>query len=285
MRASSPLRYPGGKAPLSGLLAEIRRLNCWGQLAIAEPFAGGAGASLSLLYSEETPQIFINDADSSIFAFWWALLNRNHQFCDKLDRTPIDIGEWRRQKALYRSKRKLSRIDKGFAAFYLNRCNRSGIIMNGGPIGGVHQAGKWRIDSRFNKEELQERCQKVYDYRSRIHPSAQDGLSFIEGLAGKQSQFFIDPPYFSKGKTLYLNSIDSRYHQALASKLREIRDQPWVLTYDDCPEIRGLYNGWAQIRPFSLQYAAATKRTGAEILIVPKSVHLPKRQNSARIGW
>ena len=69
-----------------------------------------------------------------------------------------------------------------FSAFYLNRCNRSGIIMNGGPIGGVKQTGKWKLDARFNKAELRRRCEKVAEYRERIHVSGDDGSSSSKGL-------------------------------------------------------------------------------------------------------
>ena len=50
MKTCSPLRYPGGKSAMAELLSEIRRLNGLGDRAIAEPFAGGAGASLTLLF-------------------------------------------------------------------------------------------------------------------------------------------------------------------------------------------------------------------------------------------
>ena len=56
MRTSSPLRYPGGKAAMTSLLSGIRLINQLGDHAVAEPFAGGAGASLSLLYLEDTPK-------------------------------------------------------------------------------------------------------------------------------------------------------------------------------------------------------------------------------------
>jgi DNA adenine methylase len=87
MKTSSPLRYPGGKSALTSLLSQIRRLNGLGNRAIAEPFAGGAGASLSLLYLEETSEIFINDADPAIHDFWWAVINRTKSFTNKLKKT------------------------------------------------------------------------------------------------------------------------------------------------------------------------------------------------------
>jgi len=285
MKLSSPLRYPGGKSAMAALLGQVRRLNGLGDRAIAEPFAGGAGASLSLLYLEETPEIYINDADPAIHAFWWTLVKRPKPFIAVLSRTRVSMAEWYRQRNIYRDSNYLSRLRRGFSAFYLNRCNRSGIIMNGGPIGGVKQTGKWKLGARFNKYELRRRCEKVAEYRDRVHVSCQDGIKFVEGLDAESTFFFIDPPYFVKGETLYLNALDGEYHLALAARLKSMMDAAWMLTYDDCPEIRRMYRGWATIRPFSLRYSAANRRSGGEVLIAPKWMKLPQSQTSAAITW
>jgi len=285
VKTASPLRYPGGKSAMSGLLAGIRKLNQFGDRAIAEPFAGGAGASLSLLYLEESPQIHINDVDPAIFDFWWTLVHRPKAFLNLLASKRASISEWRRQRDIYRDSKRMSKLRRGFAAFYLNRCNRSGIIMNGGPIGGISQEGKWKISARFNKVELNRRCEKIAEYRSRISVSCKDGLQFIESLSPDSTFFFIDPPYFEKGPTLYLNALDRTYHSGLAEKLHSMSDKSWVLTYDDCPDVRRLYRGWAAIRPFNLRYSASRRRAGNEILITPKWMRLPKAQDSDAIQW
>lgn len=285
MKMSSPLRYPGGKSSMAGLLGHIRRLNGLGDRAIAEPFAGGAGASLTLLYLEEAHRIYINDADPAIHDFWWTLVNRPQPFLAMLSKTRVSMAEWRRQREVYRDSGRVSRLRRGFSAFYLNRCNRSGIIMNGGPIGGVRQTGKWKLDARFTKLELRRRCEKVAEYRERVRVSCDDGIHFIERLDPESTFIFIDPPYFEKGPTLYLNALEEDYHAALAARLKVMSDAAWVLTYDDCPEVRRMYRGWAAIRPFSLRYAAARRRTGKELLITPKWMRLPTWQASASLTW
>jgi DNA adenine methylase len=285
MRNASPLRYPGGKAALSDLLGSVRRLNGLGSRCVAEPFAGGAGASLSMLFLEETDEIRINDADPAIHDLWWALIHEPAAFAEKLSAAVLDMTEWHKQRRIYRAPESSSRLDRGFAAFYLNRCNRSGIIMNGGPIGGIDQAGKWKIDARFNKPELLARCLKVSEYASRIHATGIDGIDFIRRADNDRTFFFVDPPYFGKGRTLYLNAADGDYHLHLADVLRSMTDAPWVLTYDDCPSIRSMYEGWATIRPFGLRYAAAERRSGREILVTPKWMRLPSEQASLSITW
>lgn len=285
MRTASPLRYPGGKASMTGLLADIRTMNQLGDRAIAEPFAGGAGASLSLLYREDTHEIHINDADPAIHDFWWTVVNRPRPFLAMLRSTRVSMAEWLRQRDTYRRASGVSRLRRGFAAFYLNRCNRSGIIMNGGPIGGVEQTGKWGLAARFNKRELEARCKRVAEYGARIHVSQGDALDCIKGCEQRKTFFFIDPPYYVKGQTLYLNKLDHSYHQQLADQLHEMKEAAWVLTYDDCPEIRAMYAQWASIRPFSLRYAASERRRGREILIAPRWMQLPDGQTSSAIEW
>src|SRR3546814_789268 len=165
MKTSSPLRYPGGKSSMANLLLGVRRSNGFGNLDIAEPFAGGGGASLSLLFQEETPRIHLNDADPAIFDFWWTITRRPRPFLDMLNSVEVNMSEWQRQRSIYKKKSGISRLQRGFAAFFLNRCNRSGIIINGGPIGGVQQSGEWKLDARFNKADIRSRCEKVAEFR------------------------------------------------------------------------------------------------------------------------
>lgn len=270
---------------MAGLLSQLRRLNGLGGHAVAEPFAGGAGASLALLYREDTSEIHINDADPAIHDFWWSVLHRPGHFESLLSRTRVSMSEWRRQRDTYRDRRQLSRIRRGFAAFYLNRCNRSGIIMNGGPIGGIRQKGEWKLNARYNKTELIRRCRKLAEYRDRIHVTCKDGIDFLSSCDQSKTFFFIDPPYYVKGPTLYLNLLDDKYHETLASRLRSMPTLPWVLTYDDCPQVRRLYRDWASIRPFRLRYAASERRDGRELLITPKWIRLPSSQSSLAITW
>ena len=270
---------------MADLLRQVRKINGIGDTAIAEPFAGGAGAALSLLFLEETPEIFINDVDISIYDFWWSVVHRPKLFVEMLAKTPVSIAEWGRQRAIYRRRGRVSRLARGFSTFYLNRCNRSGIIMNGGPIGGIEQAGKWKLSARYNKKELQCRCERVAQFRERVHVSCRDGIEFIASQDIASTFFFIDPPYFNKGPMLYMNGLDEKYHLNLALQLKTQTRSPWMLTYDDCPQIRKIYCSWATIRPFSLRYSAAKQQTGKEILIVPRWMRLPSSQSSAFISW
>ena len=211
--------------------------------------------------------------------------NQSKRFLDLLNDTEVSIEEWHTQRSHYRNRKRISKVKSGFATFFLNRCNRSGIIVNGGPIGGINQEGKWKIDARFNKDDLAFRCRRIAEYKDRISVSCDDGIEFITRMEGEKTMFFIDPPYFGKGPTLYLDLLDEGYHQSLARKLRSMCDKAWLLTYDDCSAVRAMYSGWAQIRPYSLRYTAYKRRTGREVLVTPKWLTLPNFQNASGIQW
>jgi DNA adenine methylase len=243
-------------------------------MPFAEPYAGGAGAALTLLMREEAKSILINDADPAIADMWWAMLNCSDEFIERLRNVPITIEEWTAQREAYKSPNS-SRFARGFATFYLNRTNRSGVIVNGGPIGGYEQAGKWKLDARFNREDLIRRCLRISSYADRITLSSNDGRSFVEEMGETNIFMFIDPPYFEKGPLLYLNGIDAEYHRALAGTLHSREGLSWVLTYDDCQEIRDLYEPWAHVQAFSLRYSVSECREGKEVMITPRWMVMP----------
>ena len=109
--------------------------------------------ALSLLFNECVRYIYINDKDISIYAFWHSILHESEAFCKLIRDTPIDIEIWHKQKEIQSNKDNVDLLSLGFSTFFLNRTNRSGIL-KAGVIGGYNQTGKYKIDARFNKEDL-----------------------------------------------------------------------------------------------------------------------------------
>ncbi|RMH34191.1 MAG: DNA adenine methylase [Gammaproteobacteria bacterium] len=279
--AFSPLRYPGGKAILSGFLADVLALNGLRDGVYVEPYAGGAGAALNLLFGEHVERVYLNDADPCIFAFWNAILNSKNDFIERLRDTPVTIEEWKRQREIYRNHKRHSQIKVAFASFYLNRCNRSGIIVNGGPIGGFTQKGKWKLNARYNKDELVRRIERIYMYRDRIHIYNMDALNFLDMVVGKlenldKTLVYLDPPYYIKGPQLYLNHYKPEDHALLAAYLKRVTSSiRWIMTYDNVPEIHDLYSDYELIE-LKLPYTAFNRRTGSELLIYSKCLAIPR---------
>lgn len=275
----SPLRYPGGKGKLAPFMEYmINKLELRGGTYI-EPFAGGAGIALDLLFNDVVSHIVINDYDKAVASFWRAVLNENDRFIERIMSIPVNIEEWEKQKEILKSSTKYS-FELGFATFFLNRTNRSGII-NGGPIGGKKQAGEWKLDVRFNREALAERVGAIGKRKSDITVYNKDVRSLIDNYVsqfGKKTLIYFDPPYFEKGKQLYMNYFSIEDHKRIEELIREKVNCFWMITYDNAPEIVRIYDGY-EIRKFDLNYSVAQKRVASEIIIFPSSKVCPSNED------
>ncbi|MHB8794810.1 MAG: DNA adenine methylase [Candidatus Nanopelagicales bacterium] len=270
----SPLRYPGGKAALSGLLSDW----CGGRASderrrYVESYAGGAAAALHLLESGSVTDVQINDLDPAIYAFWAEVVDEHERFCERILATPVTLDEWHRQREVYRARGEgtVARYDLGFATFFLNRTNRSGVL-RGGVIGGQAQTADDKIHARFNKDTLVRRIRAIGSMADRIEVTNLDGADVILGQQDDRSVYlYIDPPYVRKGGSLYYNSLDLDGHQHLASTLRGLPDANWIVTYDDVPEVRVLYADF-RIVAYPIDYSASRRGAELELMIFANSV-------------
>lgn len=272
----SPLRYPGGKSKIAPLIRLIIEKAAGSDITYIEPFAGGAGVALSLLIKGSVDQIVINDYDKAIYSFWRALKEVPQELINLIEHTPLTIDEWKHQKDIYCTQNKRYSVELGFAAFYLNRTNRSGIL-SAGPIGGYNQTGNYGMDARFNREALIGRIQEIAKYKSQIVVYNKEIRSFISGVIPKyQTNAFVyfDPPYYENGQRLYKNFFSPTDHADIAHSIINGVECPWVITYDDVPELREIYSDFVQ-RQYNLNYSAANKGKGSEIIIFKDSDLLP----------
>jgi DNA adenine methylase len=270
----TPLRYPGGKSKLAYYLTEVLRANKLFDGGYAEPYAGGAGAGLHLLFRGYASRLHLNDLDRGVASFWKAVTGHADRFAAQVRSVPLSVREWERQRECVLTAP--MGFDLGFAFFYLNRTNRSG-IMNGGLIGGRAQDGPWRMDARFNRDALAERVLGVGRMRRRISITHLDAIEFLDALereAPRPTFVYLDPPYFHKGQQLYPNFYCEEDHHAIASRVGTL-SLPWIMTYDDCPEIRTLYRR-RRIVAGELSYSAREVRRGKEVLVLGPRVKSPK---------
>lgn len=261
----SPLRYPGGKTCYYPLISEIIDINDLEGCIYAEPFAGGAGAALSLLSTKKVSKILLNDIDLAIYAFWFSILSYTNQFISKIIELPICVEEWQRQKAIYKNE-KDDLLKLGFATFYLNRCNVAGIML-ANPIGGIAQSGKYKIDARFNKEKLIKKIEYIATLKDKIRITNLDAIKFIKNLRYRKQKLFIyfDPPYYKKGKLLYYNHYEHEDHLLLKNCILDSK-YPWLLSYDSNKAIADLYAN-KPIYCKSLSYSINGSSIGNEYLI------------------
>jgi DNA adenine methylase len=286
----SPLRYPGGKTQLTTYIKNLLQKNKINGTYI-EPFAGGAGIAIDLLLSGTVKEIVINDYDPSIYAIWYAILNDTDRLINMISSVPFDYASpnadtpsnmfnfWRSQKNIHENadKSKYS-IENAFATLMLNRMNVSGVI-NGGPIGGKSQSGKYRVDSRFNKKTLITKIRNIAEKRDHIilyNLDANDLIKEIEKSFDADNTFiFFDPPYFVQGKNLYMSFFDDKQHEVLAKNILSLEKYYWITTYDHAPQISELYSSASKRYEYSLNYSANKRGKAFEYLFASPIMKLP----------
>lgn len=263
----SPLRYPGGKAALAPHVTDLVRAT--GASVLVEPYAGGAGAGLTLLLDGTVDRLVLGDADPAVSAFWRVVARDPDPLLEAIASVPVTVEEWRRQRA---------RLDAGWgsdrelalALLFCNRTSFSGIA-RGRPIGGLDQSGAYPIGARFTRQTLLSRIGAVAECGDRITVTGLDGADTVRVWAGEGGAFlFVDPPYVRAGNRLYGVGMDHAEHRLLSRALHAHRDASWLLTYDDHPLVRGLYADLA-LAPRALTYSHRS-RTATELVVASDAV-------------
>ncbi len=276
---TSPLRYPGGKASVAGFIASVAIANGGAGGHYYEPFAGGAGVALYLLTRGIVRHIHLNDADRHIWALWFSMLHDTDRFVEAILSVELSIGEWRNQKAIYKTGDAADVFSLGFSTFYLNRCNRSGIISGAGPIGGIAQQGEWKLGARFNRTELAAKVREIAAYGDKITVDNLDAVEFLKSRLPSGNDLectfvYLDPPYVNKAERLYLNNYQAKDHQAISDYLLARQGLKWLLSYDDTDLVRRLYAS-CRIQHFPVRYSLHSKRIAKELLISPSALAIP----------
>lgn len=283
----SPLRYPGGKGKLASFMEYmIDQLGHQGGTYI-EPFAGGAGIAMELLLRNVVSRIVINDYDKAVWSFWKAILTETDRFVEEIRTVPLTVDEWQKQHKILVTQNDKYSFELGFAAFYMNRTNRSGII-KGGVIGGQEQAKDWKMDVRFKREELVTRIQRIAARKKDIKLYNKDVNSFIKNyvpLYEENALIYFDPPYFRKGQQLYMNFFNYKDHVRIEQEIREHVNCDWIITYDYEPQIEEIYHNY-NLRLYDLNYSVSTKRKANELMIFKDGIFIPSDEelNSKKIN-
>lgn len=272
----SPLRYPGGKGKIARFIRDIIRTNGLSDGRYVEPYAGGAAVAWELLITGVVRRVSINDVSLPVYAFWDSVLNRTDDLCALINERPLTVEEWDIWKSVFRRQDGEDSLSLGFAFFYLNRTNRSG-IMNAGVIGGREQTGNWKIDARYNKVDLISRIRKIASLRSRIEITRMDAVSFLQeksSLWGSRTLVYIDPPYFEKGRYLYYDAYNAEDHATVASAITNLKGVNWIVSYDDVRPIHSLYESkpWLQ---YTLNYSARNQTRGREAMFFSDGLGVP----------
>jgi len=265
----SPLRYPGGKTILYEKVKNIINKNVNNNCTYIEPFAGGCGLALKLLFNNNVERIIINDYDYAIYCVWDSILNNVEEYIEKINNIAVNLDEWNKQHDIYENKQKYAKIDIAVATLFLNRTNISGVI-KGGPIGGNKQNGKYKIDCRFNKKTLVDKIIKIHDYKDKIELYNMEANDFVNNVILNRDDnvfIYLDPPYFQKGPILYKNFFKKENHEKLSNVVKSnLEKYKWIITYDNNENIKEMYDKY-KIEIFDLPYSAGNNKKGKEIMI------------------
>jgi DNA adenine methylase len=272
----TPLRYPGGKGKLAAYIKQLIKQNRLLDGEYVEPYAGGAAIALELLFHDYMLRVHINDLSKPVHAFWSSVLTQTDALCKLIRDTRLSLKSWDAQKRVFAAQNEHDDLALGFATFFLNRTNRSGIL-NGGIIGGRDQTGPWKIDARFNREELIYRIQSIAKMKKRIELSRMDALQFLKAGVPSwpaKTLIYLDPPYYQKGRDLYYDFYEHKDHEKVAKFVTsKLVRQRWIVSYDNAPAIRTLYKGCQRLA-YGLGYSARDAREGSEVMFFSDSLRV-----------
>lgn len=277
----SPLRYPGGKAAFAGYIADVMVGNGLAGGHYLEPYAGGAGVALELLFSGHASHVHINDADPAVYSFWKSVVDEHEGLLALLQDTPINMDQWFKWRAILREEQPATSLERGFATLFMNRTNRSGIL-KAGVIGGKEQSGDYKIDARFKKDVVRSRIEQIASRSSQISVYCEDSL----GLLGRCKEFlpdrsliYLDPPYYVKGKGLYRNYYKHEDHLQIARHIQSAEFRwPWIVSYDNAFEICEMYEGSKSLT-YGLNYTAQRRYVGNEVMFFSPELSLTQMEH------
>ena len=282
-------RYPGGKSKLRAKIVEQLNTQADDDLQYREPFLGGGSIGLRLLSDNSNiTDIWINDKDIGIACLWTAAIQYYEEFKERVKSFVPSVA------AFYEFKAELTTIstlpeqrdhivDIGFKKLAIHQISYSGLgTKSGGPLGGAAQKSAYKVDCRWSPGYICKKLDVIHNQLKniQIHKNCCTNLDFITLIEDTSCKclLYLDPPYFLKGNDLYQHGFTIQDHERLASALRNTK-HTWVLSYDDCDEIRDMYK-WANIESMDVNYsitATKDKETGkrssrkkAELIISKK---------------
>lgn len=263
----SPLRYPGSKSNFIKTISRILEDNNLVGLPIVEPYAGSAAVTLGLLDAKLVKHATLVERDPLVYSFWKCVFEHTDDLISDFIDLPINIETWHKFRPLQSidlpSQEQVQQL--GLACLFFNRANFSGIL-NAGPIGGKDQRSQYKIDCRTNKEEIISRIQKIATFADSVDVVFGDAVEVIDSFRNKKKVFFyVDPPYFLKGESLYRYSYKLREHKLLAAALVKSKF-PWLLSYDVHHVIEFLYEDF-HTQKYQFQYSARSPKNHEELVV------------------
>lgn len=277
------IRYPGSKAKLAkqiwATFPPSTTTELWSlakPVEYREPFFGAGAVGFHVLrrMDPSTP-VWLNDLDFGMYALWTAVKNKPEALlrrCYEFTPTPERFYQFKAEDG----DDTLPVEQAGFRKLALHRMSFSGLgAKAGGPIGGRNQGrAAYCIGCRWNPEHVRKNITAAHKLLKKFDALRITRIDFQHVIDGAPRECFIylDPPYYEKGPALYAHSMSDADHLRLATSLRRCA-APWVLSYDDHPEVRRLYAGH-ELRDLHATYSMGISKSerpkNREVLIFPR---------------
>ena len=250
------LRYPGGKSKVvKQIIAHIPA----GIKEFREPMVGGGSVSLVVKQLYPNVKVKINDLNYDLICFWKTLRDNPNELIRKIRKIKERYKDGRKLYNELINKNSDNEFERAIRFFVLNRITFSGTVDCGGYS---QQAFEKRFtDSAIEKLKLVSLIIKDFE----ITHGDCEKLLFEDG---DDVFIFLDPPYYSTTKSKLYGKNGNLHasfdHKRFADNMKKCKHL-WLITYDDCMEIRELFT-FAYIYPFETQYGMAAKK-GKELII------------------
>ena len=265
------LRYPGGKSRAVKHILPLLPEDC---RELCSPFLGGG--SVELAAAERGIQVYGYDLFEPLVWFWRALTTQPHRLAVEADRyrTGPRSYTYKGKQEIHRgiTKADFERIRdelrnatqysiENAAKFYaINRSSFSGATFSGG----WSERASYK---RFTKSSI-DRIEKFVE--PKLYVTQMD---FRDSIALHPKAFlYLDPPYMlASGRNKLYGDKGSTHvafdHEALHEIITKRNN--WVLSYNDCEEVRTLYQDY-EIRKANWAYGMNKSKESSEVLIIAR---------------
>ena len=242
MATITPFRYPGAKNKMLPILMEYISAVHKDAYPFCDAFVGGGSVALEVAAKYPKSHIYLNDKDYWIYSFWDVVSGTDsNKLADLLNL--IDQPATLEQFYNLKEDTITDKVHCAYKAIFLNRTTFSGIFKSG-PIGGKDQNSKYTVDCRYNAKKLKKKilaCNELLKGRTKVYNL--DSMDCCFRTQDCSTTIYLDPPYYKKGSAIYTEFMQPAEHVQLAEFLNgKMPTNKWILSYDDCPEIRQLYS-------------------------------------------
>lgn len=246
----SPLRYPGGKNRAVKYLYSMIPEN---ETQLCSPFLGGASIELACTTKMK---VYGSDLFGPLVDFWQELLENRELLVTRVrSHYPLTKPKFYNLQKRYINLE--DKIERAAVFFVLNRSSFSGTTLSGGMSPG---------HPRFTESSIE----RLENFHADNFNVEQD--DFRDAIQKHQDAFlYLDPPYLN-GQTLYgmRGDIHKDFNHGELAEMLFNRDR-WIMSYNDCEEIRTLYDGY-QILDVEWTYSMSKNKQSNEVLVISKDL-------------